>query len=414
MKKITIIIVIAFLFGISINVMPQGVAINSDGSAPDGTAILDVKSTTKGILIPRMTLAERSSIASPVAGLMVYQTDNYTGFYFFNGSIWFVFDDDGTTVSDIDDNTKMQVEESADEDIIRFDIDGTEKMRLKESTLEFVNTGKSVFIGEEAGEVDDETENSNVFIGYQAGKSNTSGAYNTVSGYKALYSNTTADSNTALGYKALYNNSLGSSNTGIGYEALKNITTGANNTAIGEDAGPTSSGTNNSGAFGYLARPLASSTICLGNTSITGIGGYAFWTNLSDKRFKQNIKENIPGLEFIKKLRPITYNLDVEKLNDFLGVSDHIRNNEVMQKASQEKAAIIQTGFIAQEVEQAAQSLGYNFSGVDTPKNETGHYGIRYAAFVVPLVKAMQEQQIMIEELQKQNKELLKRIVKLE
>jgi hypothetical protein len=60
------------------------------------------------------------------------------------------------------------------------------------------------------------------------------------------------------------------------------------------------------------------------------------------------------------------------------------------------KAAELQSGFIAQEVEQAAQSIGYNFHGVDKPKNETTHYGLRYASFVVPLVKAVQEQQDMI------------------
>lgn len=57
------------------------------------------------------------------------------------------------------------------------------------------------------------------------------------------------------------------------------------------------------------------------------------------------------------------------------------------------------TGFVAQEVEQAAKKLGYDFSGVDVPKSKDGMYGLRYAEFVVPLVKAIQEQQKQIEEL---------------
>ncbi len=61
------------------------------------------------------------------------------------------------------------------------------------------------------------------------------------------------------------------------------------------------------------------------------------------------------------------------------------------------KAAELQSGFIAQEVEAAATAVGYDFHGVDKPKNETSHYGLRYAEFVVPMVKAMQEQQEMIE-----------------
>ena len=62
-----------------------------------------------------------------------------------------------------------------------------------------------------------------------------------------------------------------------------------------------------------------------------------------------------------------------------------------------ESSSIVRTGFIAQEVEAAAQKVGFDFDGVSTPENETDLYGIRYAEFVVPLVKAMQEQQEMID-----------------
>ena len=53
----------------------QGVAINTDGSAPNPKAILDIKSSTKGLLIPRMTTAQRSGIADPPEGLMIYDVD---------------------------------------------------------------------------------------------------------------------------------------------------------------------------------------------------------------------------------------------------------------------------------------------------------------------------------------------------
>ena len=66
----------------------QGVGINSDGSPADSSAMLDVKSTNKGFLIPRMTSGQRGSIVSPTAGLMVYQTDAPAGFYYFNGTAW--------------------------------------------------------------------------------------------------------------------------------------------------------------------------------------------------------------------------------------------------------------------------------------------------------------------------------------
>ena len=84
-----------------------------------------------------------------------------------------------------------------------------------------------------------------------------------------------------------------------------------------------------------------------------------------------------------------------------------------MKKAIAEKESMVWTGFIAQEVETAAKATGFDFSGVDKPRNEFGVYGLRYAEFVVPLVKAMQEQQQMIVELKNQNSELQNEIAEL-
>lgn len=64
------------------------VSINTDGSAPDASAMLEVKSTSKGMLVPRMTQANINAISTPATGLLVYQTDGIPGFYYFNGSSW--------------------------------------------------------------------------------------------------------------------------------------------------------------------------------------------------------------------------------------------------------------------------------------------------------------------------------------
>lgn len=66
----------------------QSVAINADASQPNASAMLDVKSTSKGMLIPRMTMVQRNLIPLPTTGLMIYQNDNTPGYYFFNGSSW--------------------------------------------------------------------------------------------------------------------------------------------------------------------------------------------------------------------------------------------------------------------------------------------------------------------------------------
>jgi hypothetical protein len=64
------------------------IAITTDGSAPHSSAMLEIKSTSKGLLAPRMTQAQRDAIATPAAGLLIYQTDGTSGYYVFNGSSW--------------------------------------------------------------------------------------------------------------------------------------------------------------------------------------------------------------------------------------------------------------------------------------------------------------------------------------
>lgn len=66
----------------------QSVAINSTGSAADASAMLDVTSTSKGLLLPRMTVAQRNAISSPATGLMIYQTNGGAGMYLYTGSEW--------------------------------------------------------------------------------------------------------------------------------------------------------------------------------------------------------------------------------------------------------------------------------------------------------------------------------------
>jgi microcystin-dependent protein len=87
MKIIKIVYVFVFFLSASIG-FAQNVGINADGSTPDGSAMLDVKSTTKGLLIPRMTATQKTNISSPATGLMIYQTDAPAGFYYYNGSAW--------------------------------------------------------------------------------------------------------------------------------------------------------------------------------------------------------------------------------------------------------------------------------------------------------------------------------------
>lgn len=80
--KLSTLFVVIILFFISFPGIAQNVSINNDGSVPDPKAILDIKSNTKGILIPRMLQTERQAINLPPQGLIVYQTDAPEGLYY--------------------------------------------------------------------------------------------------------------------------------------------------------------------------------------------------------------------------------------------------------------------------------------------------------------------------------------------
>ncbi|PLX07888.1 MAG: hypothetical protein C0596_09105 [Marinilabiliales bacterium] len=280
----------------------------------------------------------------------------------------------------------------------------------------------------------------NTSIGYSSLYSNSNGRRNSAFGCYALNSNISGDSNIGVGHSSLFDLEDGDYNIGIGVSSLNDIVDGARNVAIGTGAGANTdvsiyssvfvgynastvnnlSAYDNSIAIGQTSRIFASRQVRIGNGTsnpATSIGGPVEWTTDSDGRFKDNVQENVPGIEFISKLRPVTYSFNTDKLNDYLQIPDSCRN----RAASAKDLEIVRTGFIAQEVEQAAKECDYNFHGVDAPKSEYDYYGLRYAEFVVPLVKATQEQQEIIEtqedkieQLEQENIEIKQQLISLQ
>ncbi|MEO8146738.1 MAG: T9SS type A sorting domain-containing protein [Bacteroidia bacterium] len=315
---------------------------------------------------------------------------------------------------------------------------GNEALINNSSGIENTAIGYSTLHNNTAG-------SSNSAFGNLAMYANTTGNLNSAFGISALLSNTVGVNNVALGAFSLKDNTIGTHNSAMGCESLKNNTVGIHNTAIGDrallynttgdynvaigslagyytdnsnnctflgyDAGQ-SSLTNfaNSTAVGNNSRITANAQVRIGNLAVNSIGGYANWSTLSDGRFKRDIKADVPGLDFINKLRPVTYHYDVNKLNQFIYRDDSARFTTEEMKT---KEAELQTGFIAQEVESAARELNYDFSGVDKPKNADDTYGLRYAEFVVPMVKGMQELSKTNEELKMENVQLENRIENL-
>jgi hypothetical protein len=249
----------------------------------------------------------------------------------------------------------------------------------------------------------------NTAIGNLALGNSTVGNNNTAVGTQALFLNLTGSSNTAVGNNALSATTGSSKNTVVGFNAAFSFNMGSNNTIIGADADANQNGLTNATAIGAGAIVNASNKIRIGNGAVTVIEGQVPFTTPSDGRFKYQVKEDVKGLDFIMQLRPVTYQFDVKRFDEEqMNDKSTIASSYIMQASYNEAAAIRRTGFIAQEVENAANASGYNFSGIIKPKTSQDHYSLSYESFVVPLVKAVQEQQQLIAGLKKQNEELRK------
>lgn len=255
--------------------------------------------------------------------------------------------------------------------------------------------------------------NFNTALGFQALAINQNGGLNTAVGGSALRNNTQGSRNVAIGTNALFSNNTGTRNTAVGDSSLVFNESGSYNTAIGQRANNSLSLTN-SVAVGYYSYPNNDNVALLGNTATASCGGYTNWTNFSDGRFKKNVKEEVVGLAFIKALRPVTYQIDMSTLNAFVYKADAEQYHHSLQTAIEEKERTIVSGFIAQEVASAAQKVGYQFDGIVVPKDqEKQHYQLSYASFVVPLVKAVQEQEVKINELENKILQLEKMIAQI-
>lgn len=234
--------------------------------------------------------------------------------------------------------------------------------------------------------------NLNVAIGYQSlygsvTPSANTGNRNTAVGYQTLVDYTTGNENTALGTQALFIATTGSANTAVGNLALGSLTTGSNNTAIGRLANVSAGTLSNATALGSNTTVNASNKVRLGNSSVTVVEGQVAYTSPSDARFKRGVEENVLGLSFILRLRPVSYTFDRAAFAKHIG--EEVTGREAELAALSQQRTI---GFLAQEVEKSVEASGFAaFDAVHAPEGPTDNYGLAYAEFVVPLVKAVQE-----------------------
>jgi|GEM_PF-3591150 len=107
MKELLIKLKLLMLFSLPLLVQGQWVLINDGGGTPDASAALEIRSTDRGLLIPRMGITDRLAIASPAEGLLVYQNDSTKGYYLYQNSEWNILE--GKTVINNVNNSKIAI-----------------------------------------------------------------------------------------------------------------------------------------------------------------------------------------------------------------------------------------------------------------------------------------------------------------
>ena len=314
MKKINKISLLFFLLILfNFQICAQNIAITDDaGYTANSSAMLDVKSTTKGMLVPRLTTNQRENVSIPATGLLVFDT-NLQCFFYYNGTAWvnllatsdYAGGPDASlfTVLNLEGDTIFAVYPGG----VRINVDnrpekisgskggfavggfsskltsGQDYLRVTNDSVRIyvddnpskisgskggfavggfsskTNTGnylhltpKNTLVGQDAGKnIDSGLHNS--FIGYQAGYNDSIGSDNIFLGYQSGFFNSEGSNNIFIGNKSGYNNNTGEYNIFIGYYSGNFNSTGTYNAFTGYQAGySNTTGTRNS-FYGYEA-----------------------------------------------------------------------------------------------------------------------------------------------------------------
>ncbi len=218
----------------------QSVGVNT--ATPHASAILDVKSTNKGMLIPRTSSASRTAIASPAKGLILYDTTT-SSFWYHNGSSWAEISSGSgngwNLTGNAGTNPASNFIGTTDYQPLLFKVNNMKGGELNAFTYN-TSFGVDAALAANSGGI------ANTAMGYNALFNNTTGDYNTAVGVSSLASNSTTSNNTAIGVQAMISNFAGYGNTAAGAYALQGNTSGTHNVAAGDSAAySTTTGINN-------------------------------------------------------------------------------------------------------------------------------------------------------------------------
>lgn len=177
---------------------------------------------------------------------------------------------------------------------------------------------------------------------------------------------------------------------------------GYTNTPTGRASGPNSDNLSNTLALGDSTTSSADNQTRNGEALMSGIGRTVGRSAHPDRRARSQATYDVPGLSFVRALRPVTYQLDraaAAPLTSPTGAAED-RFSKLARRDDR------QFGVIAQQVEKVAQGLGFAFSGIDARSNSDSPHARRYNQFVAPLVMAVREQDAQLESMRAELNEM--------
>jgi len=391
MKTINVILITLFL-ACSTSVFAQ-MAVNTDGTSANTSAMLDVKSSDKGFLAPRMIATERAAISSPAAGLLVYQTDAPAGYYYYNGSAWtqlgiasaatqwttsgnnIYYNTGNVGIGTTTPSAKLDVQGATNSSDFRVSRDPASATNYYTYITAPGDTPGRSFIG-----VSDANQSSDVLtitsdgkLGVNIGNAEPIGKLHVKDGAVSL--GTTNDINTEfIRNDGTYNPRLQIRHSTAGTDIHHTYSSGAGNLTF-------------SLANVEAMRIDANRNVGIGTTDpgsyrlyVNGsAGGTTAWNNLSDKRFKKDVLPINSALQKVMALQGITFNWD-KSVNSEINFDD--KNH---------------FGFLAQDIEKILPQV------VNTADDEMQTKSVAYSDVVPVLVEAIKEQQKQIETLKTQN-----------
>ncbi len=405
MKKLLTIVTLFIMCSLSYSQVGIGT------TTPDPSAILDITTTEKGLLIPRMTLTEKNAIPSPATGLLVYQTDGTTGFWYYNGASWTTFTSSGWSLTgDVGTNPTINFLGTTDNQDFVIATNNTERIRFQadgDIGIGENNPSSKLHITGAAPAfrlVDDNqginkvlTSDANGFASWGSSAALSTGDDD----WRFSSGNTISDPiyhpvSVVIGRTGTTTHEIDIDNG-----ANTGTTMGIGDVEYLEDG-------NNETRFSHQFVPDFDNSIDLGSSTNRWRTIYAINGTIqtSDGRDKTNITPLPYGIKDLMKLQTVQYNWKEEK---YL--------NHIIPEDKKE----LKLGLLAQQTQKIIPEVVYDYTWKPKSEKERDTYvkvaneylGINYEELLAVLVKSKQDQQKELVVLKQQTETLLKRIQQL-